>query len=906
MATRSVVREDVVQISFEVEDDELQKAQREVNDFTRELKDGLDDGLDMDMSGISGEFNDIQRNIRQTSNEGGKLKNAFKNAFGNNSGVKTAVHSFKDLKNKVKDVYEESNRTKKSFFGLGDAAKGIAGKLGALGGISAVMGNATDKSAAEGKLSGLTGAYGPELDDMKAQMKDVFTDGLGESWDDVAIATAEINKQLGKTGKELSYTTKDALVLRDTFDFDVNESVRTVDMMMKQFGVSSDEAFDVIAKGAQLGLDKNGNLLDSFNEYAVHFKQIGFGANDMMNMFNNAAQQGVFDVDKIGDAVKEFGIKAIDGSKSTAEGFAAIGLDANDMAKKIKAGGETGKQAFGETLQALAKMEDPIKREAAGVALFGTMWEDMGSEAVLAMAKSTDAVDSFSAMDSVSVSKFDDVGAAIKSLGRTINTEFAEIIGPGVTVAIQAIKQFTAGLKGEQTDTAGVANQLGMTMRNAFDGIKKAVEVVGPVIKGLLPVISKAIVPLLPVFGALAAGILAAKVPMMLFAGAVKAFGVYAKVAQMAQMAWKGVMLIFKGVLGAVRIAQMLFNASILTCPITWIVLGIAAIIAAGVLLYKNWDTVKNFLLGIWEAIKGAAASVKDAVVGAFKWLASGVMTAINGLKAGMAVAWNAIKAVVVRIARGLKVMVVAVFKGLKTIVVSIARGIKAGVVAAFNVLKAIVTAVVRTVKTVVVSVWTSIKNTVVNLVKGIKDGVVNAFKAVLNFLKGLGKTFLNAGKNIILGLINGIKSGIGKIGEVIGGIKDKVLGALKWFKFGSPSRRMAQFGEWSIEGFTAGMEEKANAVKQGLSGVLKNPFKDTTNDVLVRSDNDYAPTNGGRVYGNTSTVQDNSQYNPRFNLTVNSSNDRDTERKVKGWVKEAIKDTLDSIGRRNERLTEV
>lgn len=884
MATRSVVREDVVQISFEVEDDELQKAQREVNDFTKELKDGLDGDLDIDMSRISGEFHDIQKNIRQTSSDGGKLKNAFKNAFGNSGGVKTAVNSFKDLKNKVKDVYEESQKTKKSFFGLGDAAKGIAGKLGALGGISAVMGNATDKSAAEGKLSGLTGAYGPELDDMKAQMKDVFTDGVGEGWDDVATSIADVNKQLGKTGKELSYTTKDALVLRDTFGFDVNETVRTADMMMKQFGVSSDDAFDVIAKGAQLGLDKNGNLLDSFNEYAVHFKQIGFGANDMMNMFNNAAQQGVFDVDKIGDAVKEFGIRAIDGSKSTAEGFEAIGLNANDMAKKIKAGGETGKQAFGETLQALAKMEDPIKREAAGVALFGTMWEDMGSEAVLAMAKSTDAVDSFSAMDSVSVAKFDDVGTAVKSLGRTINTEFAEIIGPGVTVAIRAIKQFTAGLKGEQTDSAGLANQLGMGLSKVFGGIKKAVEIVGPVVQRLLPVIGKAITPLLPVFGALAGGILAAKVPMMLFGAAVKAFGVYANVAKAAQMAWKGVMIVFKGVLGAVRIAQMLFNASILTCPITWIVLGIAAIIAAGVLLYKNWDTVKNFLLGIWDAIKGAAGAVKNAVVGAFKGLASRVMAVVNGLKTAMSVVWKAIK----------------------TVVVTIARGIKTGVVAAFNVLKTIVTAVVRAVKTVVVSVWASIKNTVVNLVRGIKDGIVNAFKAVLNFLKGLGNAFLNAGKNIIQGLINGIKSGIGKIGEVIGGIKDKVLGALKWFKFGSPSRRMAQFGEWSIEGFTAGMEKKANAVKQGLSGVLKNPFKDTTNDVLVRGDNDYAPTNGGRVYGNTSTVQDNSQYNPQFNLTVEAGSDRDTERKIKRWVKEAIDNTLNSIDRRNERLTEV
>ena len=87
-------------------------------------------------------------------------------------------------------------------------------------------------------------------------------------------------------------------------------------MMMKQFGVTSDEAFNLIAQGAQNGLDKNGNLLDSINEYSVHFKQLGFDAEDMFNMFSNGAKAGVFDVDKLGDAVKEFGIRCKDGSNT--------------------------------------------------------------------------------------------------------------------------------------------------------------------------------------------------------------------------------------------------------------------------------------------------------------------------------------------------------------------------------------------------------------------------------------------------------------------------------------------------------------------------------------------------------------------------------------------------------------
>ena len=63
---------------------------------------------------------------------------------------------------------------------------------------------------------------------------------------------------------------------------------------------------DLIAEGAQNGLDYSGELLDSISEYSVQFNKVGLGANDMFAIFQKGAESGAFNLDKVGDAVKEF------------------------------------------------------------------------------------------------------------------------------------------------------------------------------------------------------------------------------------------------------------------------------------------------------------------------------------------------------------------------------------------------------------------------------------------------------------------------------------------------------------------------------------------------------------------------------------------------------------------------
>ncbi|ELK38882.1 minor tail protein, partial [Brevibacillus agri BAB-2500] len=126
-------------------------------------------------------------------------------------------------------------------------------------------------------------------------------------------------------------TTRNALLLRDAFGFEINESVKGADTMMKQFGITSDQAFSLIAQGAQKGLDKSGDLLDTANEYSNQFKSLGFTATEMFDTLAAGSQNGAFNLDKVGDAVKEFNIRSKDGSKTTIQAFEMLGLNADKM-----------------------------------------------------------------------------------------------------------------------------------------------------------------------------------------------------------------------------------------------------------------------------------------------------------------------------------------------------------------------------------------------------------------------------------------------------------------------------------------------------------------------------------------------------------------------------------------------
>lgn len=283
----------------------------------------------------------------------------------------------------------------------------------------------TEYQAATGQISAATGATGAELESLQGVMENVYGNNYGDSMADVADAVATVSQQMkGLSDGELQSVTEGAFALRDVFQYDVAESVRAANALVNNFGISGDDAMNLIAAGAQNGLDFSGELLDTISEYSVQFAKVGIDADQMFQIMQAGADSGAWNLDKVGDAIKEMSIRVVDGSDTTAAGFQAIGMDADIMAQKFAAGGETAQQAFQDTIQALANMEDPVQQNIAGVNLFGTMWEDLGPEVVAQLASITDeayaAGDELQNMQEV---KYDNLGDALKGLGRQLEVE---------------------------------------------------------------------------------------------------------------------------------------------------------------------------------------------------------------------------------------------------------------------------------------------------------------------------------------------------------------------------------------------------------------------------------------------------------------------------------------------------
>ena len=330
---------------------------------------------------------------------------------------------------------------------LTGAEKTTSSKLGKIGGVAAKAGKVAGAAfAAIGSAAlavgtkAVTGAVGfdqamnqfaastgiaeSELSDYENTLKDIYTNNYGDSFEDVADAMAAVTQQMGDLDQaSLQNITESAFTLRDTFGYDINESVRAANTMMTQFGIDGDKAMGLIATGAQNGLDFSGELLDSVSEYSVQFAKVGLDADDMFKIMEKGAETGAFNLDKVGDAIKEMSIRVVDGSATTQEGFSAIGLNADEMAAKFAAGGDSAKEAFDQTIQALADMEDPLAQNQAGVALFGTMWEDLGPEVVTQLANIEDGAYATSdSMEELKEIKYDDLGSMMESLGRSVET----------------------------------------------------------------------------------------------------------------------------------------------------------------------------------------------------------------------------------------------------------------------------------------------------------------------------------------------------------------------------------------------------------------------------------------------------------------------------------------------------
>lgn len=150
------------------------------------------------------------------------------------------------------------------------------------------------------------------------------------------------------------------------------DTVRALQSMVKSGLVDNlDQAVDVMAHARTMGLDAQGDLIDSVWEYSIGWKNAGVSANTALALIKQSMQNGAPDADRMSDGLREFGRRMTEEGDAIKETFTSMGLDAEDMFEKLKNGGEEGDRAFTEMVDAMRNIEDPIERGDAVLALFG-------------------------------------------------------------------------------------------------------------------------------------------------------------------------------------------------------------------------------------------------------------------------------------------------------------------------------------------------------------------------------------------------------------------------------------------------------------------------------------------------------------------------------------------------------
>lgn len=324
------------------------------------------------------------------------------------------------------------------------AAAGITAKVMEIAG--AVYELAGSFSEAEKTIVGATGATGRELDELMSNSLDVYASSSAENLNEVAAGMMNVKTATGLTGDALEEATDAALVLNNVLGYEVSESSRTAGALMKNFGVSAQEAYNLIAIGAQNGADKNGDLLDVLNEYSAQYSALGLSAEEFVSSLVDGAEAGVFSVDKVGDAVKEFNIRAKDGSDTTAEAFELLGMNVDVMSEKFAAGGDTARTAFFEVVNALESMDDPMAKNAAAVGLFGTQYEDLEAT-VLPVLSGIEGgtLDMYDAVGTLAEGA-QSMGDEWQAAGNSIKAAFGAAITPAVSAGSSALAGFVQGV----------------------------------------------------------------------------------------------------------------------------------------------------------------------------------------------------------------------------------------------------------------------------------------------------------------------------------------------------------------------------------------------------------------------------------------------------------------------------
>lgn len=583
------------------------------------------------------------------------------------------------------------------------------------------------------KVNAYFGETGQVAEESANVIKSVYSDGVGESMDSVADAVLMVKKNLGDLSEtDLTNLTQQAITLDELYGIDMNETLRGVNSLMQQYGLTAQEAMDYIVVGTQNGLDKTNELGDNLSEYAGKFSQAGYSASEYFQLLDNGLKNGAYNLDKVNDAINEVTTRLVDGT--IGESIGSFSTKTQELFTSWQNGGATQKQVIDSIVADIGNCTNQQEALNLAALAFGTMAEDGNLKFITSLTSVGSTYDSVKGsaqgmFDATTTpmqqmeSNTRKLQQALVPLGEKL-AELANAILPPLVSVITTIGGWFERLPGPVQNFVIILGAL----LAAFTALTPVIAAIS-VAMGALNV---SMLPIIAVIAAVAAAI-AGIIAIIQNWGAITQWfgelwntictGIGAMVDSLKAWfsnLWTHLQSVWEGICNVVQTAVMLLG-SIIQGAIDIITLPFQMI----------WENCKGIVSSVWEGIKSVVSSAIHAV-------SSTISSVMGAIKNVISTVWNAISSKVSSVLNAIKTTVSTIFNAVKSVASSVWNGIKSVISSVVDGIKSKVSSVFNGVKSTVTSIFNGIKSTATSVWNGIKDAIIKPVEAAKNAVKGI------------------------------------------------------------------------------------------------------------------------------------------------------------------------
>lgn len=771
--TAAFQRGDIGQDKYQAFQREVEETRGKLNQYKNDLS-----SLQTEQDRLSSNTARLEKLFSSTGTQvddyadvlGSKLVSAIKNGTANSDQMKTAIEKIGEsatggkadirqltdaldtvddgeaIRNLIEELKQAGDAAQDTAEDVGQIAENTKGaalmqtadQLSAVGdkiqdiGTKAMDAYAETENAVT-KVNAYFGETGQAAEESANVIKSVYSDGVGESMDSVADAVLMVKKNLGDLSEtDLTNLTQQAITLDELYGIDMNETLRGVNSLMQQYGLTAQEAMDYIVVGTQNGLDKTNELGDNLSEYAGKFSQAGYSASEYFQLLDNGLKNGAYNLDKVNDAINEVTTRLVDGT--IGESIGSFSTKTQELFTSWQNGGATQKQVIDSIVADIGNCTNQQEALNLAALAFGTMAEDGNLKFITSLTSVGSTYDSVKGsaqgmFDATTTpmqqmeSNTRKLQQALVPLGEKL-AELANAILPPLVSVITTIGGWFEKLPGPVQNFVIILGAL----LAAFTALTPVIAAIS-VAMGALNI---SMLPIIAVIAAVAAAIAGIIAIIQNWGAITQWFGelwntICTGIGSMVDSLkawfsnlWTHLQSVWEGICNVVQTAVMLLG-SIIQGAVDIITLPFQMI----------WENCKGIVSSVWEKIKSVVSSAIRAV-------SSTISSVMGAIKNVISTVWNAISSKVSSVLNTIKTTVSTVFNAVKSVASSVWNGIKSVISSVVDGIKSKVSSVFNGVKSTVTSIFNGIKSTATSVWNGIKDAIIKPVEAAKNAVKGI------------------------------------------------------------------------------------------------------------------------------------------------------------------------